>query len=132
MSLPRYPSFIDALRDLDDSLSMLALFATMPTKQGIQARVVHNCRRLMGGFVVAVLCWVDLHVVSFSSMVCSMSCVFFPSVEFMHYVVTARCLRKVFISIKGIYYQVEVQGQTITWISPHQFCQKVCEGLGCV
>ena len=55
VSLPRYPSFIDALRDLDDSLSMLALFATMPTKQGIQARVVHNCRRLMGGSVLRVL-----------------------------------------------------------------------------
>ena len=52
----------------------------------------------------------------------------FSAVEFLHYVVAARCLRKVFISIKGIYYQVEVQGQTITWISPHQFCQKVGKG----
>jgi hypothetical protein len=27
----------------------------------------------------------------------------------------------VFISVKGMYYQVEVHGQTITWLMPHQF-----------
>nr|CAG4640831.1 EOG090X05E6 [Eulimnadia texana] len=42
------------------------------------------------------------------------------TVEFLHYVIEARALRKVFISIKGIYYQAEIKGQTITWIVPHQ------------
>ena len=37
----------------------------------------------------------------------------------MHYVIAAKALRKVFVSIKGIYYQVEIQGQTVTWIVPH-------------
>jgi len=32
---------------------------------------------------------------------------------------------QVFVSIKGIYYQVEVQGQTITWLTPHRFSQNV-------
>lgn len=43
------------------------------------------------------------------------------TVEFMHYVMHTRSLRKVFISIKGYYYQAEIMGQTITWMVPHQF-----------
>ena len=37
----------------------------------------------------------------------------------MHYVITAKALRKVFVSIKGIYYQADIQGQVVTWIVPH-------------
>ena len=76
------------------------------------------------------------------------------AVEFMHYVIASRSLRKVwltrasvapwsflatshllchffisspqvFLSIKGIYYQVEIEGQAITWITPYQFSQEV-------
>ncbi|TNM89562.1 hypothetical protein fugu_003796 [Takifugu bimaculatus] len=31
------------------------------------------------------------------------------------------CSQKVFISIKGIYYQAEVMGQLVTWLVPYQF-----------
>ncbi|RLN54098.1 hypothetical protein BBP00_00009106 [Phytophthora kernoviae] len=41
--------------------------------------------------------------------------------EWQNYVVATRALTKVFVSIKGIYYQANVQGQTITWLVPHQF-----------
>lgn len=34
-------------------------------------------------------------------------------------------LRKVFLSIKGVYFQAEVMGQTITWLVPYQFTQPV-------
>ncbi|XP_033102218.1 pescadillo-like [Anneissia japonica] len=44
--------------------------------------------------------------------------------EFMNFVIASRSLRKVFLSIKGIYYQVEIQGQPITWIVPYQFNYK--------
>jgi len=30
-------------------------------------------------------------------------------------------LRRVFLSIKGIYYQAEIFGETVTWLSPYQF-----------
>ncbi|GLJ59185.1 hypothetical protein SUGI_1496710 [Cryptomeria japonica] len=43
------------------------------------------------------------------------------TIEFMHYVIRSKTLRKVFVTIKGYYYQAEIMGQTITWIVPHQF-----------
>ena len=38
----------------------------------------------------------------------------------MHYVIAAKALRKVFISVKGIYYQVEIKGQPVTILINHQ------------
>lgn len=43
------------------------------------------------------------------------------TIEFMHYIINSKSLRKVFISIKGYYYQAEIMGQTVTWLVPHQF-----------
>ncbi|XP_050387954.1 uncharacterized protein LOC126804762 [Argentina anserina] len=43
------------------------------------------------------------------------------TLEFLHYVIASKSLRKVFITIKGYYYQAEIMSQTITWIVPHQF-----------
>ncbi|XP_061458451.1 pescadillo homolog isoform X2 [Rhineura floridana] len=43
------------------------------------------------------------------------------TVEFLNYVIASRSLRKVFLSIKGIYYQAEVMGQMVTWITPYAF-----------
>ncbi|KAJ2865871.1 mRNA-binding ribosome synthesis protein nop7 [Coemansia aciculifera] len=91
--IERYPAFVDALRDLDDALCMVFLFATMPTVSKVNNEIVEDCKRL--------------------------------STEFMHYVIHSHSLRKVFLSIKGIYYQAEIQGQSITWIVPYQFSQNV-------
>ncbi|CAK4082463.1 unnamed protein product [Aphanomyces euteiches] len=41
--------------------------------------------------------------------------------EWQNYVAASQTLTKVFVSIKGIYYQAEVKGQTITWLVPHSF-----------
>jgi len=46
--------------------------------------------------------------------------------EFQHYIIASKSLKKVFLSIKGIYYQAEIQSQPITWIVPYQFSQYVC------
>ncbi|XP_051829084.1 pescadillo homolog [Antechinus flavipes] len=85
----RYPSFIDALRDLDDALSMCFLFSTFPRTGKCHVQTIQLCRRL--------------------------------TVEFLNYVIASRALRKVFLSIKGIYYQAEVLGQPIVWITPYAF-----------
>uniref|UniRef100_H0ZZ41 Pescadillo homolog n=1 Tax=Taeniopygia guttata TaxID=59729 RepID=H0ZZ41_TAEGU len=85
----RYPTFVDALRDLDDALSMCFLFSTFPRTGKCHVQTIQLCRRL--------------------------------AVEFQNYVIASRSLRKVFLSIKGIYYQAEVLGQPITWITPYAF-----------
>jgi pescadillo protein len=43
--------------------------------------------------------------------------------EFNAYVVRTNALRKVFVSIKGFYYQAEILGQSVTWLVPHQLAQ---------
>lgn len=85
----RYPTFIDALRDLDDCLTLCFLFSTFPSLHHIPRDQSVLCRRL--------------------------------TVEFLHAIIAAKALRKVFVSIKGYYYQAEIKGQTITWIVPHHF-----------
>lgn len=84
---------MDALRDLDDPLTMTHLFATLPAESNhdIPAKVVANARRL--------------------------------SMEFQAYVVRAHALRKVFVSVKGFYYQADIQGQAVTWLVPHNLAQ---------
>ncbi|XP_056275814.1 pescadillo [Pseudoliparis swirei] len=85
----RYPSFIDALRDVDDALCMGFLFSTFARTGKCHVQTITLCRRL--------------------------------TVEWMNYVIASRSLRKVFISIKGIYYQAEVMGQLTTWLVPYLF-----------
>jgi len=89
----RYPSFHDALADLDDALSMLFLFSNLPPLHRVDAATIHNCERL--------------------------------GAEFQHYVIRSKSLRKCFLSIKGIYYQAEIEGEKVTWIVPYKFSQHV-------
>ena len=42
----RYPTFQDALRDLDDALSMLFLFANLPSTSSVLPRTIALCQRL--------------------------------------------------------------------------------------
>ncbi|GJM96295.1 hypothetical protein PR202_ga13117 [Eleusine coracana subsp. coracana] len=45
--LERYPTFVDAIRDLDDCLTMVHLFAALPAVDGerVEVKRIHNCRR---------------------------------------------------------------------------------------
>jgi pescadillo protein len=45
--------------------------------------------------------------------------------EWQLYILHSHSLRKVFLSIKGVYYQAEVMGQNVTWLVPYQFTQNV-------
>ncbi|KAK4635798.1 Pescadillo [Fulvia fulva] len=42
----RYPTFVDALRDLDDALSMLFLFANLPSTESVPPKTIAKCQRL--------------------------------------------------------------------------------------
>ncbi|KAJ6834593.1 pescadillo-like protein [Iris pallida] len=97
--LERYPTFVDALRDLDDCLTMVHLFAALPAVQGerIQVERIHTCRRL--------------------------------SHEWQAYISRTHSLRKTFISVKGIYYQAEIEGQKITWLTPHAMQQVLTDDV---
>lgn len=42
----RYPTFVDALRDLDDALSLLFLFADLPSTSTVPSKTIALCQRL--------------------------------------------------------------------------------------
>eukprot|EP00892_Ulva_mutabilis_P012800 jgi/Ulvmu1/9893/UM057_0050.1 len=89
----RYPSFLDALRDIDDALSMVHLFATLPASEthAIPPAVLHTSRRLV--------------------------------LEWQAWCCRTHAVRKAFISVKGFYMQAEVEGQAVTWLMPHSTAQ---------
>jgi len=91
----RYPSLDDAVRDLDDAVSMLALFQSLSADQRkeIPTDAINEATRLYQ--------------------------------EFQLYVIRAQALRKVFVSIKGYYFQAEISGHLVTWLAPHQFAQNL-------
>ncbi len=93
----RYPTFVEALRDLDDALSMVFLFATLPQNRFLRDHVIERCARL--------------------------------SSEWMSYAIRARCLRKVFCSIKGVYFQASVLGEVISWLVPYPYTPNVPENV---
>ena len=51
----RYPSFVDALRDADDCVSMCALFATFPKSNRCHIEFIHLCKRLAGGLSLTII-----------------------------------------------------------------------------
>ncbi|SPO21306.1 related to NOP7 - component of several different pre-ribosomal particles [Ustilago trichophora] len=89
----RYPTFRDSLKDIDDALSLLTLFAHLPATDKVSADVIATCSRLCA--------------------------------EWQLYVMKTKALKKVFLSIKGIYFQAEVNGETITWLVPYLFTQHI-------
>ena len=42
----RYPRFIDALRDLDDALCMVHMFASLPSQGRVTAEKTASCQQL--------------------------------------------------------------------------------------
>ena len=86
----RYASFADAVRDLDDPLCMAHLFAALPASKAYHI-APDTLRRARA------LC-----------------------VEWQAWVVRTRSLRKVFVAVKGFYYQAEVSGYPVTWLVPHE------------
>lgn len=91
----RYPTFEDSIRDMDDAISMLALFQSLSgdQKREIPVEAINEATTLYQ--------------------------------EFQLYVIRSQSLRKTFASIKGYYFQAEICGQPVTWLAPHQFAQEL-------
>lgn len=85
----RYPSFVEALRDLDDPLNMLFLFANMPATDEVSHRVTKEAEKLTN--------------------------------HWLAYVARERLIKKVFVSIKGVYYLATIKGQEVRWLIPFKF-----------
>ncbi|KAI3629324.1 hypothetical protein MIR68_012631 [Amoeboaphelidium protococcarum] len=92
----RYPTFTEALMDLDDCLCHVFMFATLPLDYGkkhdhdtLTPQKIENCQRLCN--------------------------------EFMTYVIKTNSLQSMFCSIKGYYYRAIINGTPITWLVPHEF-----------
>lgn len=85
----RYPTFVDALRDLDDPLNMLFLFANMPATDSVGHRITNEAEKLTN--------------------------------HWLAYVARERLIKKVFVSIKGVYYLATVKGQEVRWLVPFKF-----------
>lgn len=107
----RFPTFVDALRDVDDALTLVHLFARLPSRltsfhspNGLRSALA-GCLHLSDTPIVSELC-LDL---------CR---------QFQSYVAREHCLTKVFVSIKGVYFQAVINGETVTWIVPHKFAQQ--------
>ncbi|CAJ1977050.1 unnamed protein product [Sphenostylis stenocarpa] len=95
----RYPRFVDALGELDDCLTMVHLFAALPASESKKIEVE-----------------------------CVHKCRRLAH-EWQAFISRTHKLRKTFVSVKGIYYQAEVEGQTITWLSPHSLQQVVSDDV---
>jgi pescadillo protein len=95
----RYPTFLDAVRDLDDALTMIFLFHTLRVR-------VH-------------LDFVDSRAAMIERLV----------KEWKKLVQETSALRKVFVSIKGYYFQADIKGVPVTWLVPHKAVQNTPEDI---
>jgi pescadillo len=99
----RYPTFEDALEDLDDALSMVFLFSALPLPSANAVNGDHaDSKRL----------------------ILSQECARLAR-EFKSFLISTGLLSKSFVSIKGIYYRAEINGKKITWIVPHELATSI-------
>lgn len=89
----RYPSFPDALRDIDDALNMLFLFSNLPSTNQVSSNIVSDAQKLCN--------------------------------QWLAYVAKERLVRKVFVSIKGVYYQANIKGEEVRWLVPFKFPENI-------
>lgn len=94
----RYPTFKDALEDLDDALTLVNLFAVMPT--------------VKGDFNI------NNELTEKAAVIAN---------QFLAFIFAKKLVKKVFISIKGIYLNVRIQNTNIMFIVPHKFARQLPE-----
>ncbi|EDO14845.1 hypothetical protein Kpol_359p6 [Vanderwaltozyma polyspora DSM 70294] len=89
----RYPSFPDAVRDIDDALNMLFLFANLPATDQVSSKITKDANEICN--------------------------------QWLAYVARERLVRKVFVSIKGVYYQASIRGEDVRWLVPFKFPENI-------
>lgn len=103
----RYPYFIDAVRDIDDAMSMIHLYAFLsPEIKSDSTIEVHHS--LTSGLSER------------AKEMCE---------RWDRYVARAHTLTKGFISIKGYYYEAIVKGERVRWLCPHEYAHRFPPGI---
>lgn len=103
----RYPYFIDAVRDIDDAMSMIHLYAFLsPEIKSDSTIEIHHS--LTSGLSER------------AKEICE---------RWDRYVARAHTLTKAFISIKGYYYEAIVKGERVRWLCPHEYAHRFPPGI---
>lgn len=103
----RYPYFIDAVKDMDDAMSMIALYAFLSPE--IQSKTTVEFHHALPS---------GLHAKA-KDVVSS----------WLSYVRRSGALTKSFISVKGYYFEAMVKGERVVWIMPHEYASKFPSGV---
>ncbi|RHW70130.1 Pescadillo N-terminus/BRCA1 C Terminus (BRCT) domain containing protein [Trypanosoma brucei equiperdum] len=103
----RYPYFADAVRDIDDAMSMIALYAFLSPEVASES-TIETHHTLTSG----------LH--RRARETCE---------RWNSYVERAQALSKGFISIKGYYFEAIVRGERVRWLCPHEYAHKFPAGV---
>lgn len=99
----RFPTFAEALRDVDDAMSMVSLYAALSPEVYSESTIeLHQA--LPSGLHAKAKTLVQ---------------------DWMDYVAKSHSLCKSFISIKGFYHEAVVSGERIVWLMPHEYACRV-------
>nr|CCC92890.1 unnamed protein product [Trypanosoma congolense IL3000] len=103
----RYPFFVDAVRDIDDAMSMISLYAFL-SPEVTSETTIETHHALTSG----------LH--RRAREICE---------QWNSYVERSHTLSKGFISIKGYYFEALVRGERVRWLCPHEYANKFPAGI---
>ncbi|CAJ1016283.1 Pescadillo N-terminus/BRCA1 C Terminus (BRCT) domain/BRCT domain, a BRCA1 C-terminus domain containing protein, putative [Leishmania lindenbergi] len=103
----RYPYFIDAIRDVDDAMSMIHMYAFLSPEIKSESTIeIHHS--LTSGLSEK------------AKEMCH---------RWNRYIARAHVLTKGFISIKGYYYEAIIKGERVRWLCPHEYAHRFPPGI---
>ena len=103
----RYPRFLDAVKDIDDAMTVISLYAFLSPEIRSDTTIEFH-HALSSG----------LHDKAVKVLQ-----------QWLSYVARSRSLHKGFISIKGYYFQAHVKGEKVLWLMPHEYASKFPSGV---
>lgn len=103
----RYPTFLDAVRDVDDAMTNIALYAFMSPEVNSATTIEFHHALPVG-----------LHEKAVETVA-----------RWLSFVSKAKALSKGFVSVKGYYYEAVIKGQRVMWLMPHEYASKFPSGV---